>query len=79
MIILTKKLIKYINYDLRRGATYWKAIGGYTESNTYIIYTVLSKYERMRLERHMNDFDKDAFMTGNDGIVVRGEFNKYLF
>ncbi len=74
-----KALIKYINYDLRRGATYWKAIGGYTESNTYIIYTVLSKYERMRLEKHMNEFDKDAFMTGNDGILVRGEFNKYLF
>ena len=73
-----EKIIKYINFDLKRGATYWKATGGYTDSSTYIICTILSKYERMRLERHIKEFDEEAFMTGNDGVMVKGEFNKYL-
>ena len=81
-IIFTKKdphaLIHFINYELNRGATYWEAIGGYTETKTYIVYAVLSKYERMRLERHMYEYDKDAFMVGDDGVLIKGEFKKYL-
>ena len=81
-IIFTKKdpskIIHFINYELNRGTTYWEAVGGYTNTKTYIIYTVLSKYERMRLERHMNEFDEQAFMVGDDGVLVRGEFGKYL-
>ena len=72
------KIIKFINYNLKRGATYWEAIGGYTNTKTYIVYTALSKYERMRLERHMDEFDPNAFMVGNDGLLVKGDFNKYL-
>ena len=63
---------------MNRGATYWEAIGGYTETKTYIVYAVLSKYERMRLERHMHEFDEKAFMVGYDGMIVKGEFSKYL-
>lgn len=81
-IIFTKNdpssIMNFINYELKRGATYWEAYGGYTHTNTYIIYTVLSKYERMRLERHMNEFDENAFMIGKDGVVVKGNFRKYL-
>ena len=81
-IIFTKeppqKMIHFINYELNRGATYWEAIGGYTETKTYIVYAVLSKYERMRLERHMHEFDEKAFMVGYDGMIVKGEFSKYL-
>lgn len=72
------KMIEFINTELKRGATYWEAVGGYTKSKTYIVYSALSKYERMRLERHMNDFDPNAFMVGNDGVHVYGEFKKYL-
>ena len=72
------KIIEYINKELRRGATYWDAVGGYTNSSTYIICTVLSKYERVLLERHMKELDENAFMTGNDRIMVKGDFNKYL-
>ena len=81
-IIFTKenpeKMIHFINYELKRGTTYWKAMGGYTNTETYIVYTVLSKYERMRLERHMNEFDESAFMVGDDGVETKGLFNKYL-
>lgn len=81
-LIFTKKepqaLINFINYELKRGATYWEAIGGYTETKTYIIYTALSKYERMRLGRHINEYDPEAFMVATDGVLTRGEFKKYL-
>lgn len=80
--IFTKKnpndLIRFINTTLKRGATYWDAVGGYTKTKTTIVYTVLSKYERMRLERHMDEFDPDAFMVGDDGVKVIGDFTKYL-
>ena len=81
-LIFTKenpeKMIHFINYELKRGATYWEAIGGYTNSKTYIVCTILSKYERMRLERHMKEFDKSAFMVADDGVSVKGDFGKYL-
>ena len=80
--VLTKKnpekMIEFINNELKRGATYWDAIGGYTKTKTYIVYTVLSKYERMRLERHLKEFDENAFMVGDDGVEIKGSFEKYL-
>ena len=71
-----EKMIKYINEELKRGATYWEATGGYTDTKTYITYTVLSKYERLRLERHMKDFDPNSFMVGDDGVEIKGFFDK---
>lgn len=72
------QMIKFINEELKRGATYWEAVGGYTHSKTYIVYTVLSKYERMRLGRHIKEFDEKAFMVGDDGVEIKGLFDKYL-
>ena len=81
-IIFTKqvpdKIVHFINYDLKRGATYWEAMGGYTNTRTFIVYTVLSKYERMRLERHIKEFDENAFLVGDDGVTTKGDFGKYL-
>lgn len=81
-LIFTKedpeKMIHFINYELNRGATYWEAVGGYTNTKTYIVCAILSKYERMRLERHMKEFDKNAFMVADDGVSVKGDFGKYL-
>ena len=73
-----EEMIEFITKELNRGATYWEAVGGYTNTKTYIVYTVLSKYERMRLGRHMKDFDEKAFMVGDDGVEIKGLFDKYL-
>ncbi len=70
------KIIDFIKNTLDRDATYWTAKGGYTKTNTYIVYSVLSKYERMRLERHMHELDEKAFIVGNDGVEIKGEFEK---
>lgn len=80
VFIFTKKkpnkIIDYVKDVLDRDATYWLAKGGYTNTNTYIVYSVLSKYERMRLERHIKEFDEKAFIAGKDGVEIKGEFEK---
>lgn len=81
-IIFTKKhpkeMIKYISEELSRDATYFEAIGGYTDTKTYITYVALSKYELSRLTRHMKDFDDKAFLIKQDGVGVHGEFEKHI-
>lgn len=72
------KMIDFIKNDLDRDATYWNATGGFLKNKTYIVYTVLSKYEKGRLERHMKDFDDKAFMVSNQGVSIKGQFEKKL-
>ena len=71
-----KKINEFIKKDLNRDFTYWDAKGGYDDSRTYIIYTVLTKYELLRLERYMKTYDDHAFMVKSEGVGIKGEFEK---
>ena len=71
-----KELNKFIKEELGRDFTYWDAKGGYDDSRTYIIYTALTKYELIKLERKIKDCDFNAFMIKSDGIGIKGEFEK---
>lgn len=71
-----KKINNFIKNELGRDFTYWDAKGGYDDSRTYIIYTALTKYELLRLERYMKSFDDHAFMIKSDGVGIKGEFEK---
>ena len=71
-----KEINDYIKNELNRDFTYWHAKGGYDDSKTYIIYTVLTKYELIKLERHMKEFDIQTFMVKSEGIGVKGQFEK---
>lgn len=81
-IIFTKKkptkILEFVQNELDRDGTYWEAIGGYSNTKTYICYVVLSKYELQRLERHLNTLDKNAFVVKSDGYAINGEFKKVL-
>lgn len=81
-IIFTKKkptkIIEFVQKELDRDVTYWEAIGGYSNTKTYISYVALSKYELQRLERHLNTLDPNAFVVKSDGYAIRGEFKKVL-
>ena len=66
----------FIKNDLGRDFTYWDAKGGYDDSRTYIIYTALTKYELIKLERKIKECDFNAFMVKSDGIGIKGEFEK---
>lgn len=71
-----KEINNFIKNDLGRDFTYWDAKGGYDDSRTYIIYTALTKYELIKLERKIKECDFNAFMIKSDGIGIKGEFEK---
>lgn len=71
-----KPINDFIKNNLKRDFTYWDAKGGFDDSRTYIIYTVLTKYELIKLERNMKRFNIETFMVKSDGIGVKGDFEK---
>lgn len=66
----------YIKNELNRDFTYWDAKGGYDDSRTYIIYTALTKYELIKLERKIKESNYNAFMVKSYGVGIKGEFEK---
>lgn len=71
-----KKVNDYIKNELKRDFTYWDAKGGFDDSRTYIIYTALTKYELIKLERYLKKFDDHMFMIKSIGVGIKGEFEK---
>ena len=71
-----KVINDFIKNDLNRDFTYWYAKGGYNDTRTYIIYTALTKYELIKLERNMKKFNIQTFMIKSEGIGIRGNFEK---
>lgn len=78
--IFTKNpdLYEDILHDLKRGTTYWKGIGGYTQTDTYVIITVISKYEIEQLKAILEKRDPNAFVIMSEGPEVLGNFEKRL-
>ena len=71
-----RQLNDFIKNELNRDFTYWDAKGGYDDSRTYIIYTALTKYELIKLERNMKKFNIQTFMIESEGIGIKGDFKK---
>ncbi len=80
VMIFTKKedLYKKIIESLRRGTTYWKGTGGYTQTDTYVIVTVLSKYEIRQLKQVLAIEDPNAFIIVNNGLEILGNYELRL-
>lgn len=64
--------------EMRRGVTYWKGAGAYTNEETYILVTAISKYEVGTLKRIIYNIDPKAFVIFNEGMSVSGNFEKRL-
>lgn len=71
-----KAINNYIKNELNRDFTYWYAKGGYDDSRTYIIYTALTKYELIKLERNLKKMNIQTFMVKSEGIGIKGNFEK---
>lgn len=71
-----KKVNDYIKNELKRDFTYWDAKGGFDDSRTYIIYTALTKFELIKLERYLKKIDDHMFMIKSIGVGIKGEFEK---
>ena len=78
--IFTKdpELYHVILQKLGRGVTYWKAVGGYTETDTYVIITIISKYEIAPLRQMLLEKDPHAFVIMSEGPEILGNFEKRL-
>lgn len=75
MIISNKneEISKFIIKKLDRGCTVFKGKGGYTREDNYIIYTVLSRNEFIKLKKYIKQADPSAFITVSDAHEVLGE------
>jgi len=81
MIISRKneQFSKYIIEELERGCTIFNGKGGYTWEDTYILYTVLSTNEFIKLKKYIKEVDPKAFITVCDAREVLGEgFNNIV-
>jgi len=71
-------LRQYIMQELNRGTTYWNGYGGYTDKETDILITAVSKYEISTLRRIVRENDPSSFIILNKNISVLGNFEKRL-
>lgn len=78
VIIFTKKegITAKVISEIRRGLTYWKGAGGYTDEDTYVLTTMVTKYELPHLLSVIRSVDPDAFVTVNEGTRIYGHFEK---
>ena len=78
VMIFTKKegiTAKVLN-EVNRGVTYWNGAGGYTDEDTYILMTMVSKYELPNLIAVIRSVDPGAFVMVNEGTRIYGNFQK---
>lgn len=80
VMIFTKKegISRAIIEKMQRGVTNWDGTGAYTNENTAVLLTVISKYEIARLRRIVYEIDPNAFMILTSGLNVYGNFEKRL-
>lgn len=78
VMIFTKKegITDKVLHELRRGLTYWKGAGGYTNEDTYILSTMVTKYELPMLLDIVKSVDPQAFVMVNEGTKIFGNFEK---
>ena len=76
--IFTKKegITDKVLHEVRRGVTYWEGAGGYTDEDTYILSTMVTKYELPGLMDVVRSVDPDAFVMVNENTKLYGNFEK---
>lgn len=73
-----KDIVDFITHELHRGVTYWQGVGGYTEKETYVLMTAVSKDEVHFLKHQIKKIDRHAFIIFSEGLSVSGNFLKHL-
>lgn len=64
--------------EMGRGMTFWQGKGAYTKDDTYVMVTVISKYEVNHLKHILKEIDPQAFTLFFEGMSVDGHFEKRL-
>ena len=63
---------------LGRGVTRWQSVGGYTNDQEEVLYSVMSKYEVAHMQRIVAHIDPRAFVVVKGKARVYGNFMKKL-
>lgn len=64
---------RYINEELHRGATVWKAQGAYTHQDQHVILTALSRHQAVQLRNYLKKVDPHAFMLITNSSEIFGK------
>lgn len=80
LVIFTKNkdIKKMIMKDNKRGVTTWMGKGAYTNLETEVLVSVVSKYEVPLLKKKIRAMDKDAFIIVTNVEDVSGGYEKRL-
>lgn len=80
LLIFTKNkdVKKSIIYDFHRGVTYWNGYGAYTDTETEVLLTIVSKQEVPSLRRHILKMDPKAIISVSSLLGVDGNVEKRL-
>lgn len=64
--------IDYITHQLHRGATFWRAEGGYTHEEKTVVLAALSGAQSVALRRYLKQNDPSAFMLITNSSEIFG-------
>ena len=64
--------------DMHRGVTYWKGQGAYTNNETEVLVTIVSKYEVPKIRREILKMDPKAFIIVSSQLNIDGNVEKRL-
>ena len=75
LVMSTKNdlISRFIIEELERGCTILHGRGGYTNEDTYILYTVLDRKEFIKLKGYIKEVDSKAFISITHAHEVLGE------
>lgn len=68
-----REICDYIVHDLCRSATYFEAKGAFTGHHRYIIFTVLTPHEAVRLRNYIKSVDSSAFILISNTSEIIGK------
>lgn len=68
-----KEITRYIIDVMERGCTKFHGKGGFSDDDTFILYTVLNRKEFIRLKQYIKEVDARAFIIVSEAHEVLGE------
>ena len=71
------KINNFISTEIVRGTTLYKAVGGYTKKDKFILVTVVDRKQYIKIRRFIQEVDEEAFVyTSNISEVIGYGFSR---
>lgn len=71
------KINSFISSDIFRGTTLYKAVGGYTRKEKFVLVTVVDRKQYIKIRNFIQTVDEDAFVyTSNISEVIGYGFSR---